>query len=72
MGVIMFKLGTVVQADRYLITIKMQDNKHELFFHDLKGFNKSLKIGDTCKVFYKHSILAGTIGYRATKIHKKG
>ncbi len=66
----MTKIGKVIQADKYLITIKKEDGKCELFFYDLKGFNKSLKVGDLCKLFYKHSILAGTISYKATKIIK--
>jgi len=64
------KLGTVVQADKHLITVKLFDGKYELFFHDLRGFNKSLKVGDSCKVFYKQSILAGVIGYKVHKINK--
>lgn len=64
----MFKLGKVIQADKYLITIKLTDGKSELFFHDLKGFNKSLKEGDFCKVWYKNSFGFGTVSYRATKL----
>ena len=67
----MFKLGKVIQADNHLITIKLLDGKHELFFSDLKGWNKSLKVGDGCKVFYRQSILAGTIGYKVHKLYRK-
>lgn len=72
----MKKLGKVIHVDDMCIKIKVintnREDEYVYFFHELKGFNKSLKEGDYCKLFYRLSILSGGFfAYRATKIKHK-
>lgn len=66
-----FSLGTVIETrelnDSKTQVILLDNGRHEMFFSDFKSFNKSLKLNDRVKVYFKHSILAGHISYKATK-----
>jgi hypothetical protein len=73
----MIKYGQVIEIRSVGIhlqsqSIRLDDGTFTMFFSDIGYYNRSLKVGDTCKVFYKHSILAGTISYKVHKVkHEK-
>lgn len=64
----MIKLGTVIELTESQMTIRNDDGTHALFWRDLRGWNKSIKLNDRVKVFYKQSILAGCISFKVTRV----
>jgi hypothetical protein len=65
------KKGTVIEHRGHEFIVKCDDGKFEIFFSDFpKSWNKSVKEGDRVKVYFKHSILAGYVSYRVTRIKK--
>lgn len=51
------------------LTVKLNDGTYTCFFSNLKGYNKSLKINDHVKVYFKNSMF-GMLSVRVTKLNK--
>lgn len=67
-------LGTVLEirnnehTGHSTMVIQLDTGKFEMFFSEFRGWNKSLRVGHRVEVFYKESILAGRISYKATRV----
>jgi hypothetical protein len=65
------KTGIVIEHRGHEFIVELENGKYEIFFSDFpNSWNKSVKKGDRVKVYFKHSILAGYVSYRVTRILK--